>query len=95
MIVRILHKARLVASWSPVAAVGAFIALYWQAASMYPGGTREHHETRGYSHLSNYWCDRLDHVSYSGSTNGQGGWCQSFEARARVLPESCGTPLFL
>jgi hypothetical protein len=69
MKVRILHVARVGASWLPVAGVGAFIALYWQAASMYPGGTRAHRESRGYSHLSNYWCDLLDRVSYSGSIN--------------------------
>lgn len=36
---------------------------------MYPGGTRFDPLTRGYSHLSNYWCDLLDRVSYGGDIN--------------------------
>lgn len=63
------HVARLWAAWLPAAGVGAFIALYLYAASMYPGGTQAHHEIHGYSHLSNYWCDLLDRVSYSGDIN--------------------------
>jgi hypothetical protein len=69
MKVRIPHITRVGVSWLPVAGVGTFITLYWQAASLYPGGTRAHREIRGYSHLSNYWCDLLDRVSYSGSIN--------------------------
>src|ERR1039457_2408829 len=66
---RVPHVARLWAVWLPVAGVGAFIALYLYAASMYPGGTQAHHEIHGYSHLSNYWCDLLDRVSYAGDIN--------------------------
>jgi len=56
-------------TWLPVIGIGAFIVLYLCAASMYPGGTRLDHHTRGYSHISNYWCDLLDNVSYSGRIN--------------------------
>jgi hypothetical protein len=55
--------------WLPVAGVGGFILLYFVAASLYPGGTKLDPTTRGYSHLSNYWCDLLDPVSYSGAVN--------------------------
>jgi hypothetical protein len=61
--------ARVIYAWVPVAGVGAFIALYLWAASMYPGGTSFDHQTRGWSHLSNYWCDLLDRFSYSGAIN--------------------------
>jgi len=43
--------------------------LYFLAASLYPGGTRVDRATLGYAHFSNYWCDLLDAVSYSGSPN--------------------------
>lgn len=65
----ISHLAQVFAAWLPVAGIGAFIALYFYAASIYPGGTRLNHQIRGYSHLSNYWCDLLDKVSYSGAIN--------------------------
>ena len=65
----ISHPERVLAAWLPVAGIGAFIALYFYAASIYPGGTRLNHQIRGYSHLSNYWCDLLDSVSYSGNIN--------------------------
>jgi hypothetical protein len=55
--------------WIPVLGVLLFLALYFIAASLYPGGTRTDHATRGYGHLSNYWCDLLDRVSYSGLPN--------------------------
>jgi hypothetical protein len=69
MSVRIPHEVEVRASWLPAGGVGAFLLLYFWAASLYPGGTRADHQTRGYSHLSNYWCDLLDHVSYSGAIN--------------------------
>lgn len=56
-------------AWVPLAGVVSFLICYLAAASLYPGGTRADHGTRGYSHLSNYWCDLLDHVSYSGDIN--------------------------
>lgn len=56
-------------AWLPVAGVIAFVTCYFYAASLYPGGTRADHATRGYSHWSNYWCDLLDRVSYSGDVN--------------------------
>lgn len=65
----ITHSAHVLAAWLPVAGIGTFIALYFYAASLYPGGTRLNHEIRGYSHLSNYWCDLLDRVSYYGEGN--------------------------
>lgn len=61
--------ARVWATWLPMAGVGIFIALYLYAASLYPGGTSLDHQIRGYSHMSNYWCDLLDEVSYSGDIN--------------------------
>ena len=56
-------------AWVPVAGVVASVMCYLYAASLYPGGTRADHTTRGYSHMSNYWCDLLDQVSYSGDVN--------------------------
>lgn len=65
----ISHPTQVLTAWLPVAGIGAFIALYFYASSLYPGGTRLNHQIRGYSHLSNYWCDLLDRVSYSGDIN--------------------------
>ncbi|MBJ6802688.1 hypothetical protein [Geomonas propionica] len=65
----IQQLTRVCAFWLPVAGGCAFIVLYLFAASMYPGGTRVDHHTQGYSHMSNYWCDLLDSVSYSGDIN--------------------------
>jgi hypothetical protein len=55
--------------WIPILGVAVFVTLYFVAASLYPGGTRTDPTTRGYGHLTNYWCDLLDRVSYSGLPN--------------------------
>ncbi len=88
---RVSHVARLWAAWLPVAGVSAFIALYLYAASMYPGGTQAHHELHGYSHLSNYWCDLLHRVSYSGEIN-RG---RSFAVLATIILPLSLIPLWL
>lgn len=53
----------------PILGVAVFVALYFVAASLYPGGTGADPTTRGYSHFANYWCDLLARVSYSGLAN--------------------------
>jgi hypothetical protein len=53
----------------PYLGVAAFITLYFVGAAMYPGGTKLDWNSRGYSHVFNYWCDLLDAVSYSGALN--------------------------
>lgn len=60
---------RAVALWLPVAGVVSFVAAYFYAAALYPGGSRLDHRTVGYHHLANYWCDVLDGVTYSGAPN--------------------------
>jgi hypothetical protein len=61
--------ARWCETWIPPLGVALFVLLYFVAASLYPGGTRSDRTTVGYAHLSNYWCDLLDAVSYSGKAN--------------------------
>lgn len=61
--------ARAWVVWVALTGIGAFIALYFYAASVYPGGTRSDYRIQGFSHFSNYWCDLLEHVAFSGDTN--------------------------
>ncbi len=53
----------------PLLGIGASLACYCIAASLYPGGNQAHPRAAAYSHLHNYWCDLLDAVSYSGEHN--------------------------
>lgn len=57
------------AARSTLFGIAAFLALYFRAAALYPGGTRFDHSARGYQPLANYWCDLLDRVSYNGAVN--------------------------
>lgn len=63
------NPARAWAAWLALAGIGAFIVLYFYAAALYPGGNRFDHRVQGFSHLANYWCDLLEQVAFSGSTN--------------------------
>jgi hypothetical protein len=54
----------------PLVGVACFLAFYFSAAAIYPGGTEGDHQSAGYSHLWNFWCDLLHPVSYSGVMNG-------------------------
>jgi hypothetical protein len=53
----------------PIFGLVLFVALYFYAASLYPGGTRLDHASMGYAHLQNFWCDLLDEPSYVGLPN--------------------------
>ena len=55
--------------WLPACGIVLFIALYFFAAFLYPGGTAFDHNSVGYSHLANFWCDLMDSTTYSGMTN--------------------------
>ena len=56
-------------STMPVLGTLAFIAAYFWASTLYPGGTKFDHATVGYDHLFNFWCDLLEPLSYSGKPN--------------------------
>jgi hypothetical protein len=45
------------------------LILYFYAADLYPGGQAFNKSAVGYSHINNFWCDLLDHVTYSGLPN--------------------------
>jgi len=62
-------KIRQNLHWLPYFGILAFLALYFYASALYPGGTQFDHSTLGYSQLGNFWCDLLDEVTYSGSKN--------------------------
>lgn len=49
----------------PLIGIVIFIGLYFLAAFLYPGGTRFDHNSEGYSHFQNFWCDLLDEYSYN------------------------------
>src|SRR6185312_14396569 len=53
----------------PFLGIAVFVCAYFYAASLYPGSTFGHHETIGYSHLHNFWCDLIDRVTYAGVPN--------------------------
>ncbi len=53
----------------PVLGTLAFIATYFWASALYPGGTKFNHAAIGYDHLYNFWCDLLEPLSYSGKPN--------------------------
>lgn len=53
----------------PIIGVAGTLCLYFWAASLYPGGTRFDHNSIGYSHFRNFWCDLTDAITYSGQYN--------------------------
>lgn len=53
----------------PLVGIFIFILLYFYAASIYPGGQKFDHQSIGYDHLNNYWCDLMDQPTYSGQEN--------------------------
>lgn len=54
---------------TPALGIFIFLGIYFYAATLYPGGTKFHAETIGYSHLDNYWCELTDAVTPSGQAN--------------------------
>ena len=65
----VMGSPRCWTAWLPLVGVGLFVAAYFYAASLYPGGTQFDLYTVGYHHLANYWCDLLSGISYSGAVN--------------------------
>lgn len=53
----------------PLFGIAIFICFYLYAASIYPGGQKFDHQSVGYDHLNNYWCDLTDQPTYSGQQN--------------------------
>lgn len=53
----------------PLFGIAIFIGFYFYAAAIYPGGQKFDHQTVGYDHLNNYWCDLMDQPTYSGQEN--------------------------
>jgi len=53
----------------PVIGSVIFTALYYDAASLYPGGSQADKNTSGFSWMHNYWCNLLNENAINGQVN--------------------------
>jgi hypothetical protein len=60
---------KLLIALAPSSGIAVYVCLYVYASFLYPGGSQQYPDSKGFSWLYNYWCDLLNPVTWYGVPN--------------------------